>query len=239
VLHGMGCATDNLSPTIESCHFGDPHGAIKVALVGDSHAMKLWPALQVIADQEGWDLVTYLKAQCEYTAPAFEGTDDCREWRASVTRRLSSDGPWNLVVTTGAAHMTSGAGAAEDFRAVWQPLITAGAHLIVVRDDPYLGADVHACVVAHLHDTAACDRPRADSFMPDVMAQTALGLPGASVIDLSDLFCSGTTCFAVIGGIITHRDGDHITDDFSRSYAPYLAAQLARDVPQVFSPRSG
>jgi hypothetical protein len=67
------------------------------------------------------------------------------------------------------------------------------------------------------------------------MAETAQAMPGASTIDLSELFCDETTCFAVVGGVITHRDANHITDEFSRSYAPYLAAKLATIAPELFA----
>ena len=55
------------------------------------------------------------------------------------------------------------------------------------------------------------------------------------MVDLTELFCDATTCFAVVGGVITHRDFTHITDEFSRSYAPYLAAKLAAIAPELFS----
>lgn len=239
VLHPMGCATDNVIPDVHSCDFGDPDGTVRVALVGDSHAMKLWRGLQAIADSEGWRLTTYLKSQCEFTLPSVEGDDACRQWRTEVAERLRTDGPWDLVVTTGASHATGGEGAADGYRAVWQPLIDAGARLVVVRDNPYLITDIRACVADHLDDPSACDRPRSESFLPDAFAETAQNLPGAAVIDLSELFCDATTCFAVVGGVITHRDSTHITDEFSRSYAPYLAAKLAVIAPELFAPSDG
>jgi len=235
VLHEMGCATDNIVPDVHSCDFGDPDGVVHVALVGDSHAMKLWKALQAIAESEGWKLTTYLKSQCEFTVPEVEGTSGCPEWRASVAEQLATEGPWDLVITTGAAHATGGEGAADGYRAVWQPLIDAGARLIVVRDNPYLTGDPRACIADHLDDTSACDNPRSESFLPDTFAETAATMPGASVVDLTELFCDATTCFAVVGGVITHRDFTHITDEFSRSYAPYLAAKLAAISPELFA----
>ena len=40
-------------------------------------------------------------------------------------------------------------------------------------------------------------------------AETAATMPGASVIDLTDLFCDDTTCFAVVGGVIGRNLGSH------------------------------
>ncbi|MEQ1736502.1 MAG: acyltransferase family protein, partial [Rhodoglobus sp.] len=239
VLHAMGCATDNILPDVHSCNFGDPDGEVRVALVGDSHAMKLWQGLKAVAEAEGWRLTTFLKAQCEFTVPELEGTPGCPEWRAGVAEDLRTGGPWDLVVTTGASHATGGEGAADGYRTVWQPLIDAGATLVVVRDNPYLAGDVRACIADHLADPSACDVPRADAFLPDAMAAAAEGLTGAAVVDLSELFCDATTCFAVVGGVITHRDFSHVTDEFSRSYAPYLAAKLATVAPELFATSGG
>lgn len=238
VLHELGCATDNVLPDVHSCDFGDPDGTVHVALVGDSHAMKLWKALEAIAESEGWRLTTFLKSQCEFTVPQIEGTSGCPEWRSAVAEQLRTEGPWDLVVTTGAAHATGGEGAAEGYRTVWQPLIDAGATLVVVKDNPYLVGDVRACIADHLDDTSPCDVPRSEAFLPDTMAETAATTPGAAVVDLTELFCDATTCYAVVGGVITHRDFSHITDEFSLSYAPYLAAKLAALSPALFA-RSG
>lgn len=235
VLHGMGCATDNVVPTVRSCVFGDPDGDVKVALVGDSHGMKVWPALSLVAEDAGWSLHTFLKAQCEYTSPTMDGTDNCRQWRADVAAQLEAEGPWDLVVTAGASHVTDRPGAADAFRAAWTPLIEAGAHVVHMRDVPYLADDVRFCVVDHLDDLSPCDTPRDVAVLDDIMATTAATLPGASVVDLTDYLCDADTCFAAIGGVITHRDGNHLTDEFARTLAPALGAQLRVIVPELFA----
>lgn len=234
VLHGMGCATDNVIATVKPCVWGDPEGEVRVALVGDSHGMKLWPAMKLLAEAEGWRLVTYFRAQCEFTSPTMDGTDGCREWRADVATALAENGPWDAVMTTGASHATDRPGAPEALRATWQPLIDAGAEVVVVRDVPYLTQEVRTCLLDDLDDVAACDAPRAGALLPDVFASTAEGLDGAAVIDLTDRFCDETTCFAVVGGIITHRDGNHITDAYSRTLAPTLGERLRMAVPSLF-----
>lgn len=238
VLHSMGCATDNVVPTVRPCVFGDPAGAVAVALVGDSHAMKMWPALKILAEAEGWRLVIYVKAQCEYTAASLDATDDCRAWRAGVASQLDAAGPWGLVVTTGASHATSRPGAEDALLEAWRPLIEAGAQLVVVRDIPYMADDVRFCVVDHLDELSACDRPRSDSILDDIMANTAKQLDGASVIDLTDLMCDETTCFASVGGILTHRDGNHLTDEYARTLAPAIGVHLRIIAPQLFAARS-
>jgi hypothetical protein len=73
-----------------------------------------------------------------------------------------------------------------------------------------------------------------DAVLDDTMARTAGDLAGASVIDLTDFFCDATTCFAMIGGILTHRDGDHLTDAYSRSLAPAIGTQLRSIAPELF-----
>lgn len=233
VLHGMGCAQGIDSAEVLSCDFGDPERAHRVALVGDSHAMKLWAPLQLLAEQQGWQLVTYLRSQCEFTAVSGDGDLSCQTWRAGVAERLNDDGPWDAVVTTGASALTGGSGFDAAFAGTWSPFVDAGTALVVVRDVPYLTQSVRDCIVDSLDDLSACDRPRAEALLEDALAKTA-ARAGIGVIDLTDRFCDASTCFSVIGGVITHRDGDHITDDFARTLAPTLGARLENLAPELF-----
>ena len=50
------------------CEFGDPHGKTTVALVGDSHATQWYQAIDAMAREHGWKLVTYLKNSCPFTS---------------------------------------------------------------------------------------------------------------------------------------------------------------------------
>lgn len=46
------------------CATGDTSSATTVALVGDSHAAMWRPALEQVAQQQGWRLETMAKAAC-------------------------------------------------------------------------------------------------------------------------------------------------------------------------------
>ena len=39
---------------------------------------------------------------------------------------------------------------------------------------------------------------------------------GATSIDLTPFFCSPQKCFPVVGGVLVHKDQDHLTQDFAR-----------------------
>src|SRR5207247_1010961 len=53
-------------------------------------------------------------------------------------------------------------------------------------------------------------------------AARELGPPRAQVIDLTTFQCSARFCFPVIGGVLVHKDIDHITRTFAETLAPYL-----------------
>ena len=61
---------------------------------------------------------------------------------------------------------------------------------------------------------------------PGVEAAQQLGAPRFQVIDLSDFFCGATDCYPVIGGVLVHRDRDHITVLYAQTLGPYLLRRV-------------
>ena len=41
-------------------------------------------------------------------------------------------------------------------------------------------------------------------------------------------FCGRTRCFPVVGGVLVHKDQDHLTQDFSRSLGPFIDRAIDR-----------
>ena len=63
--------------------------------------------------------------------------------------------------------------------------------------------------------------PRKRALVRDPTVESALRL-GRTPIDLSSFFCSPSKCFPVVGGVLTHKDQDHLTQDFARTLGPYI-----------------
>ncbi|WP_368665609.1 SGNH hydrolase domain-containing protein [Homoserinimonas sp. OAct 916] len=53
-------------------------------------------------------------------------------------------------------------------------------------------------------------------------------------VDLSDSFCSESTCEADVGNILAYRDDDHMTATYSKTPAPALRAQFKEQASWLF-----
>ena len=62
-IYGMsreGCVSLMDSAAVRTCEFGDPDSATRIVLFGDSHAIQWFDALERIANERHWQLVTLL-----------------------------------------------------------------------------------------------------------------------------------------------------------------------------------
>ena len=105
-LIGDGCFGSLKGSDPKSCTFGDPNGTFTVALVGDSHASHWFPAVERIADANGWRLITFVKASCVFVdLPIFSPLlkreyTECEAWRPLVVERLIAEQPDLVIVSS-------------------------------------------------------------------------------------------------------------------------------------------
>jgi hypothetical protein len=117
----------------------------------------------------------------------------------------------------------------DGYLTAWQQLSAARIRVIALRDNPDFEFDASACVELHGPDSPLCSLPRRQ--MLEVPSPTALlQHPPDTVrfIDLSDYFCSPTTCHPVIGNVLVYRHRNHITATYVRTLAPMLQDALNR-----------
>ena len=223
------------SPRVITCTFGE--GATRVALVGDSHAQRWLPALKLLAAKNDWTITTYLKGSCPFSTVSLRKyASSCTQWNRDAAARVADLKP-SLVFTAAASGadyaapsgQTSEEAGARGAREAWKPLISGGAHIVVLRDNPLPGfarIDPPTCVSTK--GAGACTFDAAKALKPDAQFDAASGRPGVTRIDLTPYFCAGKTCASVIGGVMVYRDGQHVVDTYAQTLAPMIGQALAK-----------
>ncbi|MCG5443663.1 acyltransferase [Micromonospora sp. NIE79] len=237
------CVTQAQEAGLRSCTYGDSDSAVEVAVAGDSHAAHWVPALQVIAAERGWRLVTYIKTTCSFlTAPiSIAGRPDpsCTEWNRNLRTALTGERRPRLLIVSSVTQIPlvdgspppPGPATADAQTAAlsqtWSEVTRAGVPLVVIRDTPSFKVDIAECVSAHRERLTACAQPRERALtwgIPQERAATAV--PDARLADLNDVICPTEPCPAVIDGLLVYRDAHHLTATYARSLAPRLHDRL-------------
>ena len=223
-----------------SCDGGVTEGATaKVALFGDSHAGQWLPALEGIAEDQAWDLDTYIVGICQPSAMQQDFTSgmgglDAEELTAKCTDYISDivdeikDGGYDLVVMAAFERQVDRVAA---YGGVLSEFADAGIQVAVIRDTPAPMDQANLtpdCVAANLDARELCDGTPSAWIGPDVMGDAALELKNSNVhlVGLNHYLCDEQVCHAVIGGVIVYSDSNHLTKTMVLTLQPYLAKVL-------------
>ncbi|HSN06989.1 MAG TPA: SGNH hydrolase domain-containing protein, partial [Candidatus Angelobacter sp.] len=166
--------------------------------------------------------------------------DECDTWRAAVLAEIARTHP-ALVVAAGTrtaslvdrstGSLIDPSRAPAEWQAGWArtlgTLSATGVHVAVLRDTPWPGRDVPACVQQHRGDPSACDLARSALDSPAYDIGTTTRFAGAHGVDLTSVICLPTRCPVTLGKYLVYRDTSHLTATFARALAPYLGQQLA------------
>jgi hypothetical protein len=243
------CARAAGVPRILSlCSFGVPaaQATASLALIGDSHATHWRPALDLVANAKGWHVWNMTRTSCPFsTAPIDKSKalrDECAQRNRAVAVWLRAHPEISTVVVAGnAAVRVHGAPGKErytralaGYRATFASLPATVRHIVVIRDSIKSKTGTLDCVRKALRDHqragVVCALPRAKLRRGDAAAAAAreLGPPRGQVIDLTSFQCSARYCFPVVGGVLVHKDIDHITRTFAETLAPYILRDYDR-----------
>jgi peptidoglycan/LPS O-acetylase OafA/YrhL len=226
----LGFEPATLPPT--GCVFGRPSGSFTIALVGDSHASALFPAVNWVARQHGARLLPFVKVACPFIAmrivdPIIKREyTECAAWNSAVVSRLATIRPDLTIVTM--SHWiyplsASDSSATSIGLAVGREIDRVPGRVVLLVDTPHADVDVPACLSAHVADVSACSTPRAIALSGhgtiERIAATEAGVP---TIDLAPATCPGSPCPAVLDGMIVFRDSHHLTATFAVALGPVL-----------------
>ncbi len=237
----LGAATQSVP---QFCTFGQVHHPRRVlAVVGNSHARRLIPALDAYGRHHGWEIVLAARINCmglidvavSPTAPDHA----CQAWSAAVQRHLLA--LRGLAAVIFASHRDAGlyldganptpqqrAAANRRILATWSAFAAHGIRVIVTGDVPGMRPQSDPeCVAMSSATYDPCALPRSAVVHGNLMTALAREHPHvASYLSLTHYFCDAERCHGLIGGVVVYFDSHHMTATFSRSLGPYLGADL-------------
>ena len=227
------CRQHKITEQLSPCTFGATHPSASVALIGDSHAQHMRPALAVLARRRNWRVEDASVPLCMFSTattgagPPFD--QRCPQWNADVMAWLQNNPEIQTIFVAGkaeqfvkpvpgqSAHDARVAGYTARFSQL------PDRNVIVIRDAPEESVTTKDCVrrrIAHKRPLkGACSYPRRLARDPAAAAARATG---QQTIDLTRQFCGPRRCYPVIGGALVHKDTDHLTQVFARTLGPFL-----------------
>jgi peptidoglycan/LPS O-acetylase OafA/YrhL len=226
------------------CVYGDPQGALTVALVGDSHAAQWFPALERIGLARHWRIVTFVKVACPFLDMRVGNIAlkreyrECAAWNDATAARLRAIKPDLTLVSMSrfAIHpiLARDASLAAQGAALARMIDRVPGRVAVIVDTPDAGRDIPGCLARHLADVRRCAISADVAFAGNLGAieQAATAATGAGLIDLTARICRADPCPVVVDTMIVFRDMRHLTATFSRS----LATDLYRAMRPMLQP---
>jgi hypothetical protein len=242
------------------CIFGASNPSKTVVLFGDSHADQWSTPLAQLATEQGWRLVTLLKASCAvaditaYNNRLRRSWPECTEWRSRAMEEIRRLQPDLVIVTQFSSGYIRGPWTARGNNAVtyeeWenglrrslQQLRSANIPVLLLRDTPSPGKNVGTCIARSrwrgMPETN-CDIPRANALDPRIspLESAVAASLGVQFGDLTAQFCDTDICPGLRDGVLVYRDVNHMTTEFALRQVPVLRALLQDDVVSQTQPQ--
>ena len=241
-IYQNGCQQNIVRSAVITCEYGTPGSDFTVALFGDSHAGRWFPALDAVATERGIGLVTYTKSRCrsEESDTLWTATIEpsCATWRADALASLAADPPDLIVLTNHIAPMPGRKQSILEER--WRDVTAESiarlprtSRVVIIADTPQYPASPVDCLSGNLASALRCAVPRDEALNRAVtLAQRAAAAEaGAGFVDLTDYLCNRASCPAIIGDTLVYSDDHHLTASFSEKLAAPLDRALEEYLP--------
>jgi len=216
----------------DACAVGAATGET-VAVLGDSHAAHWRAAMDYVGKQQGWHVLEFARPHCPFSfavpASTEAGAADCVPYNQRLIAWLQANPGVTKVFVSNNARLPMAVRGIDyrldgDSKAL-AALPASVQQVYVLRDPPTDRATSHACVekaMARRQTFTRCAVPRKRALVRDPTLESAMRAARGVPIDLTRFFCSTSLCFPVVGGVLVHKDQDHLTQDFSATLGPYI-----------------
>jgi peptidoglycan/LPS O-acetylase OafA/YrhL len=222
IVYRNGCVQEISNSEVVLCTSGDTSGQKTMMLIGGSHTAHWFPAIDQIAKERGWKLVTALKDACRFTMVEDEsaiGGPSCHDWNLSLMDLVEQNPP-ELVVTTSTVSDGGGEFTPDGYVDQWKNLEALGVGVVGIRDTPRWMRDPVDCLWAHSDEMSACFVEREKSLADFDPAAQRTDIPAnVTLIDVDHLICDDRICPATKGDLVVYWDLSHLSATFAKSLA--------------------
>jgi peptidoglycan/LPS O-acetylase OafA/YrhL len=238
------CLDGQTSTKVVTCTFGDTRDpTLKIVLAGDSISAQWGTALQTIAADHHWELITQVHAGCPLTAvPTMLLSNsttfaDCHVWSTAALHNIittikpdvviTSDLPESVTPST-AVGTASNRVVARGMEQDWTELIQHGIKVVPIRETPEMGQNIPDCLSASGATVASCSVSASKAIEPVTPITIAADAMRSKVglITMNSFICAPTTCAPVVGNVLVYRDAHHLTGTYITTLRPYLETAL-------------
>ena len=224
-VYGDNCHSNYGETESGECTYGDLNSATTIVLYGDSHAAQWFPALEQLANEKGFKLVSLTKSACpSVDVPrADQGAYKnihCEKWRENSVQRIKEIKP-AAVILSSYQHF-SPPGRFSDVDKWWtdgqkrllSSLSGSSEHLIYISDTPRPMRDIPNCLASR--DVKSCNTTERTPVKI---------IRGFDIIDPAPWLCT-SICPAIQDGYVVYRDASHISVAAALALKPQFEAAL-------------
>ena len=221
------------------CIYGVTDSPRAVFLFGDSLAAQWFPALESLANKQGFALRVRTKNACPPVTTSVHNQrfgrayNACNTWRRNVLKEMQASKP-ELVILSSAPHYRPAEGSkskrkailAEGEKRMLTSIRQTGARVVYLVNTPRQDIDPIDCL--SIHGSSACRTPRARAMKDRSPWSVKASRPNEDVqlIDMTDHFCDASECRILDHGRLMFRDKRHLTADYAKSLSPALEQAL-------------
>lgn len=240
------CSDESLMPLPDSVEVCFDNGVDAseaertVVVIGNSHAQQMLEPIEEIADEQNWQVISFLYAACAFGIRDVDESrgifysQECRDWNDDVLDLIEDIDP-DAVITIGTetapADTDSPANAGKRERTLdgaersLERLDEAGIPVVLIRDNPRFAFDSYQCAEQAERLAVDCSVTQRQALAATNPAESLVGA-NVATIDLSEYYCPDRICPAVIGNVNVYTDDNHLSLVYAASLAPVLGQQI-------------
>jgi len=232
--------------TQQICARGDLTSSHTVVVLGDSHGRHWIPALDLAAARDHLKMYYLVMSQCTaslVTVDKMGTTDpftDCTAFHGWARNEIKALHPDLVIVSSrpvyGGIHLPNGTRVTDPteharleyagFTGLFRELKPLAKRVVLLHDIPGFVADPGQCLETHTRLDSCMGHENQNQAAGAQLQVEAAKATGTQVVSMNDFFCWRGWCPPVVGGTITHRDAEHMTNQYSAELTLPLDVRL-------------